>query len=221
MLCCKLSLYAILRKTNKPNLRKWQKTFCHFFSWILPLLDVRHCCKLSLHAISSKTNKPNLRKWLKISSKTNGPNLRKWQQTQLLAQSWPIWPKFGPSIFLKNLASSVTRYDCHLSPCTTSEKANDPILRKLSDGQTDGQMGRETRVISQDAVRLTSSVQHDFHFQNDSRKLPTTFPKPLQTKKNAKDIYFDKNTLNKASIPEATQQTFTCSKATIEIQKKV
>ena len=21
--CCKLSLYAILRKTNKPNLRKW------------------------------------------------------------------------------------------------------------------------------------------------------------------------------------------------------
>ena len=81
MLCCKLSLYAILRKTNKPNLRKWQKTFCHFFSWILPLLDVRHCCKLSLHAISSKTNKPNLRKWLKISSKTNGPNLRKWQQT--------------------------------------------------------------------------------------------------------------------------------------------
>ena len=35
--------------------------------------------------------------------------------------------------FFKNLASSVTRY---------------PILRKLSDGQTDGQTDRRTRVIS-------------------------------------------------------------------------
>ena len=24
--CCKLSFYAISRKTNEPNLRKWQKT---------------------------------------------------------------------------------------------------------------------------------------------------------------------------------------------------
>ena len=24
--CCKLPLYAISRKTNKPNLKKWQKT---------------------------------------------------------------------------------------------------------------------------------------------------------------------------------------------------
>ena len=24
--CCKLSLYAISKKTNEPNLRKWQKT---------------------------------------------------------------------------------------------------------------------------------------------------------------------------------------------------
>ena len=35
------------------------------FSWILPLLDIRHCCKLSLHVISRKTNEPNLRKWEK------------------------------------------------------------------------------------------------------------------------------------------------------------
>ena len=32
------------------------------FSWILPVLNVRHCCKLSLYAISRKTNEPNLRK---------------------------------------------------------------------------------------------------------------------------------------------------------------
>ena len=41
-----------------------------------------------------------------------------------------IWPKLGPS------ALSVTRYHGQLSPCTISEN-NDPILRKLSDGQRD------------------------------------------------------------------------------------
>ena len=42
-----------------------------------------------------------------------------------------------PKFFFKNLASSVTRYHGQLSSCTISEKTNDPILRKLSDGQTD------------------------------------------------------------------------------------
>ena len=41
--------------------------------------------------------------------------------------------------FFKNLAPSATRYHGHLSSCTISEKSNDPILRKLSDGQTNGQ----------------------------------------------------------------------------------
>ena len=36
-----------------------------FFSWILPLLDVRNCCKLSLYGISRYNNDPNLRKWQK------------------------------------------------------------------------------------------------------------------------------------------------------------
>ena len=40
--------------------------------------------------------------------------------------------------FLKNLASSVLTYHGQLSSCTISEKTNDPILRKLSDGQTNG-----------------------------------------------------------------------------------
>ena len=42
------------------------------------------------------------------------------------------------TFFFKNLASSVTRYHGQLSSCTISEKTNDPILRKFSDGQTDG-----------------------------------------------------------------------------------
>ena len=46
--------------------------------------------------------------------------------------------------FFLNPASSVTIYHGQLSPCTTSEKINDPILRKLSDGRTDGETdGRE------------------------------------------------------------------------------
>ena len=40
--------------------------------------------------------------------------------------------------FLKNLASSVTRYHGQQSSCTISEKTNDPIMNKLSDGQRDG-----------------------------------------------------------------------------------
>ena len=68
-----------------------------------------------------------------------------------LAQIWPA--KF----FFKNLAPRVTRCYGQLSSCTISEKINDPISRKLSDGWTD----IWTRVISQDALRLTSSVQHE------------------------------------------------------------
>ena len=36
----------------------------NFFSWILPILDVRHHCKLSLHAISGKTNEIFSEIWL-------------------------------------------------------------------------------------------------------------------------------------------------------------
>ena len=66
---------------------------------------------------------------------------------------------FGPDFFFKNLASLVPRYHSYLSSCTISEKTNDQILRKFSDNRTDRQTGRRTRVISQDAVPLTSSVQ--------------------------------------------------------------
>ena len=97
------------------------------FLWILPLLDVRHCCKLSQYAISRKT---------KTSKKASfGPNLA--HLTQIRAANFFFF-------FLKNLASSVTRYHRKLSSCTTSEKTNDPILRKLSDGQTEGQADGQT-----------------------------------------------------------------------------
>ena len=39
--------------------------------------------------------------------------------------------------FFKNLVLSVTRYHGQLLSCTISEKTNYPILRKLSDDQSD------------------------------------------------------------------------------------
>ena len=47
--------------------------FFFFFSWILPLLHVRHCRQLSLYVTSKKTNEPNLRKLQK--KKVLGPHL--------------------------------------------------------------------------------------------------------------------------------------------------
>ena len=99
--CCKLSLYAISKKTNELNLIKSQKNKFQArfwplwhkfgppknFSWILPLLDVKNCCKLSLYAFSRKTNEPNLRKWQKKPS--FGPNFG------------PIGPHLSPKNFFR------------------------------------------------------------------------------------------------------------------------
>ena len=76
-----------------------------------------------------------------ISMKNNDPNSIKSRK-----------PNFGPDLgslglnsgrqlsFFKYLSSSVTRYHGQLSSCTISEKANDTILRKLSDRETEGQI---------------------------------------------------------------------------------
>ena len=57
----------------------------------------------------------------------------------------PYWAQIWAQNFIfKNLASSVTRHHGQLSSCTTSEKTNDPVLRKLTDEWTD----LRTRVMS-------------------------------------------------------------------------
>ena len=59
----------------------------------------------------------------------------------ILAHLAQIW---AAVFFFKNLAPSVTRNRGQLSSCTISEKTNDPILRKLSDGRKDRRTdGRE------------------------------------------------------------------------------
>ena len=85
-----------------------------FFSWVLPLLGVRHCHKLSLHAI------PRENIWSKTQENDKKPHFG----PDLI----PVGSKFGLPIFLKkNLTSSVTRYHGQLSLRTISEKTNDPI----------------------------------------------------------------------------------------------
>ena len=71
-------------------------------------------------------------KKLMIQTQENGKKNSFW------ASFRPLAPKFGSrNFFLKNLASSITRYHGRLSSCKISEKTNDPILRKLSEGRTD------------------------------------------------------------------------------------
>ena len=59
-------------------------------------------------------------------------------QTQENGKKSHFGPNLGHQIFFfKNLALSVTRYYGQLSSCKISEKTNDPIMRKFSDGRTD------------------------------------------------------------------------------------
>ena len=63
------------------------------------------------------------------------------------------------NFFFKNLASLVTRYHGQLSSCTISEITNDPILRKLSDGQTGGRTDGQTDQ-SDFIGRCPTNVEH-------------------------------------------------------------
>ena len=70
----------------------------------------------------------------------------------------PLDPDLGHEISLfKNLVAPVTRYYGQLSSCAISGKINDPILRKLSDGQMDRQTDRQME--RQTGGRQMSSVQ--------------------------------------------------------------
>ena len=104
------------------------------FGPILSPLDVIHCCKLSLFAILRKTNEPNVRKWQKIY-------FRVYFLTHL-AQIRTLQKNFSKILL------SVIRHHGQLLSYTISEKTNDPILRKLSDGRSNRETDRRTIVVS-------------------------------------------------------------------------
>ena len=116
------------------------RPFCpEFFSWGLLLLDVRQCRKLSSYAILKKSYDPNSRKWRKAT----------------------FWPQFRPSSFSQKIWLRQS-----LDIMVSYHHAQ--YLKKLMihswenlvmDGRTDRHPEKRTRVISWNAVRLTSSVQ--------------------------------------------------------------
>ena len=86
-----------------------------FFSWVLPLLDVKHCCKLSAYKTSGKSNKSNLKKW---------------QKTYFGTQFWPLWHKFEPpQKFSRVLTLLDVEHCCKLSLYGISKKTNESKLK--------------------------------------------------------------------------------------------
>ena len=108
------------------------------------------------------------------SRKTNEPNLRKSQKTSFRPDFGPFGPysgrQFSPPPPKKNLAPSVTRYHGQLSSCTISEKPNDSILRKLSDGQTDESdfIGRCPTNVERPIMEKIKLCLHSWHLYLDS-----------------------------------------------------
>ena len=107
----------------------------------LLLLDVIHCCKLSLYAISRKTNNPHF-------GLVSGLILDHLAQIRI------------SNFFFKNLTPTVTRYHGQLLSCTISEETNDTILRKLRNGRTVGQTGRQRQMDESDFIgRCPTNVE--------------------------------------------------------------
>ena len=77
--------------------------------------------------------------------------------------------------FFKNLASSVTRSHGQLS-CTISEKTNDLILRKISDGLLDGQTDGQTHksdFIGDHPTNVKCPILNTFSLRKNLIKIPT------------------------------------------------
>ena len=98
--------------------------------WVLPLLDVRYCRKLSLYVISRKTYNP----------------IWKMAKDLILVLIWVLWVQIWAANFFHKswLCQSLDIYHSQLSLCTIWEKTDDPILRKCSDGRTDGRADEQT-----------------------------------------------------------------------------
>ena len=79
--------------------------------------------------------------------KTSKPNFRNGKKPSFGPDSGPVAPNSGCQLVFfsfKNLSSSVTRYYGLLSSCTISEKSNDAIMKKFSEGRTDRRADGQT-----------------------------------------------------------------------------
>ena len=96
--CCKLSLFAISKKSNEPNLRKLEKT--QLWDQLWPLWPKFGIKKIFFKDFTSTACQTLLQAIIVCNFKeTNEPNLRKWSQAWCKVQFWPLFPKFGPKTF--------------------------------------------------------------------------------------------------------------------------
>ena len=83
-------------------------------------------------------------------------------QGKLMKQTWENSKKakFGPpnfffsEIWLRQSLDIMVSYHHAQSSGPILEKTNDPILRKLSDGRTDGQTDKQTRASKKEVLHL-------------------------------------------------------------------
>ena len=112
------------------------KFFCEFYVYLMVKIVARYYCI----QFQGKLMNQN---WENGKNLSFGPN-------------WAIWLKFMPRnsfFFFKNLASSVTRYQCQLPAFTISKKLviqswENSVMDGRTDVQNDGQKDRRTSVIS-------------------------------------------------------------------------
>ena len=79
--------------------------------------------------------------WYGISRKTNDPNSENGEKTHFGTNLGALGPNSGRQFLFSRIwlrQSLDIRYHVQLSSCTISGKTNDQILRKSSDGWTDG-----------------------------------------------------------------------------------
>ena len=112
--------YHCMKFQRKLMNQTWENRKKPYFNPFGPKIFRIHS-KLSLYTISRKTNETTMRNWKKKLVLTH--------LIQIRANNF---------FFFKNMALLVARCHGQLSSSTISEKTNDPILRKLSDGRTDG-----------------------------------------------------------------------------------
>ena len=137
-------------------------------------------------------------------------------QEKLMMKTWENYkkPHFGYDLdplgtnsshqfffFFKNLASSVTRCHGQLSSCTISEKTNDPILRKLSDGRMDGRTdGQKDRQSDTQADRQTDRQMDESDF------IGCCLTNVERPKQNKDTIYIEARTCEPCCTKDMTGQ---------------
>ena len=117
------------------------------FLWILPVLDVDIIASNHCMQFQGKLKNQNMRKWKK--------------KNQFWTRFWPNGPNSDCQKIFYFQKSDLVSHQISQSAFVmyNIRKINDPIFRKVSDGQlTDGQTDDESDFIG--SYRLTSSVQN-------------------------------------------------------------